>query len=146
MNTPSQPVSQNVIWQSFTLWQGWSHCKYLQQGFLQPKLLKRNKGGRGFSTLVKLCAGLFFYEGWMLTREEVCSSGWWTVKYRASPNQPLNRPTSHSTLRAGSPTMDNSDLIIAFIHPPRPVIAKSDDSANNYDILLTHLQLYWSDL
>ena len=53
-----------------------------------------------------------------------------SIKY--SPLLNLNQPTSHSGPAA--PQWDNSDLIIAFIQPPKPVIANSDDLANNDDI------------
>ena len=58
------------------------------------------------------------------------TGGLLSIKY--SPLLNLNQPTSHSGPAA--PQWDNSDLIIAFIQPPKPVIANSDDLAN-YDVI-----------
>ena len=56
------------------------------------------------------------------------STGLLSIKH--SPLLNLNQPTSSHSGPAG-PQWDNSDLIIAFIQPPKPVIANSDGLANN---------------
>ena len=68
-----------------------------------------------------------------------------TVKYQAEhpPSLNLNQPTSHSGPPA--PQWDNSDLIIAFIPPPEPVIANSDDLANKDDILGFPIRIPFDD-
>ena len=58
-----------------------------------------------------------------------------------SPN--LSQPTSHSSPAARQ--WDNSDLIIAFIPPPEPVIANSDDLANKDDILGFPIRIPFDD-
>ena len=64
-----------------------------------------------------------------------------SIKY--SPLLNLNQPTSHSGPAA--PQWDNSDLIIAFIQPPKPVIANSDDLANNDDIHSCLIEIFLGD-
>ena len=51
------------------------------------------------------------------------------LSIKHSPLLNLNQPTSHSG--PAGPQWDNSDLIIAFIQPPKPVIANSHHLANN---------------
>ena len=52
-----------------------------------------------------------------------------------------NRPATPA------PQWDNSDLIIAFTHPPKPVSANSDDLPKNYEIHsdLVNIFCVWCD-
>ena len=65
------------------------------------------------------------------------------LSIKHSPLLNLNQPTSHSWPAA--PQWDNSDLIIAFIQPPKPVIANSDDLANNDDIHSCLIEIFLGD-
>ena len=104
------------------------------KAFFSQSCWSRMKG-----SAVKLCtvAQPCFLECTANYAFEMCGKlcRWWMLRkacrllsIKALPPSPLNlnQPTSsHSGPPA--PQWDNSDLIIAFIHPPKAVIANSDD-------------------